>query len=364
MTEPYMHRALGLARLGEGRTRPNPPVGAVVVRDGAIVGEGFHPEAGKPHAEIYALKEAGESARGADLYVTLEPCSHHGRTGPCAEAVIDAGIRRVYVGVQDPNPLVAGRGVERLRAAGIEVIVGLLEKECRHLIAPFARHVTTGMPFVILKTAITLDGKTATVTGDSRWISNEESRAHVHRLRDRVDGIMVGIGTVLHDNPRLDTRLPEGGRNPVKIIVDTRLETSPDAAIFDSKTPVIIAAGEGALEDRARILTSRGAQIWRFQEINGRIDLASLMRRLGEEGMQTVLLEGGAGLNRSFLDADLIDRFMVFVAPKIVGGEGKGIFSGLGVERLKDAILLDDLRTSTFGDDTPIEGEVRRCLRD
>lgn len=197
--EFYMTQAVRLAETAVGRTAPNPPVGAVILRDGTVVGEGFHPKAGEPHAEIFALKAAGEQARGADIYVTLEPCSHHGRTGPCCDALIAAGVARVYVGTIDPNPQVSGRGIARLRAAGIEVTVGILEAVCRRLIAPFVKHIQTGRPFYILKSATTLDGKTATSTGESQWITNEKSRAHVHQLRNRVDAIMVGIGTVLRD---------------------------------------------------------------------------------------------------------------------------------------------------------------------
>ncbi len=363
----FMKRALDLARRAEGRTRPNPAVGAVVVRDGRIVGEGFHPAAGEPHAEVFALREAGEAARGADLYVTLEPCSHQGRTGPCCEAVIAAGIRGVCVGTGDPNPQVNGRGVSRMVAAGIEVEVGLLENECRRLIAPFAKHVTTGLPFVILKSAVTLDGKTATSTANSQWITSAESRLHVHRIRDRVDAIMVGVGTVIHDNPRLDTRLPEGGRNPLRVVVDSTLRIPDDARVLTDGAPAstLLATTGRAVSTRIDRLRSLGVEVAVVEERDGRVDPVALLALLGQRGVQSVLLEGGSGLNASFLGAGLVDRMMVFIAPKVVGGnDGYGIFAGAGVTRLADAIQLEDIRCHRFGDDILIEGEVVSCLPD
>jgi diaminohydroxyphosphoribosylaminopyrimidine deaminase/5-amino-6-(5-phosphoribosylamino)uracil reductase len=362
--EKFMARALELARRGEGRTRPNPAVGAVLVRDGRVVGEGYHPQAGQPHAEIYALRQAGEDARGADLYVTLEPCSHQGRTGPCADAVVAAGIVRVFIGTSDPNPLVRGKGIARLRESGIEVRLGILEKECRRIIAPFAKHVTTGLPFVLLKAAMTLDGKTATSTGQSQWISNPSSREYVHRLRDRVDAIMVGIGTVLKDNPRLTTRLPQGGRDADRVVVDARLELPEDAAVLEtvSPAPTIIATTRLAPADKVTRLEDRGIQVIQVAEIDGRMDLPALMRELGNLGVQSILLEGGAGLNAAALEAGIIDRLMIFVAPMIFGGsDGKGIFSGRGVTSLQEALRLSDIRVQRFEDDILIEGEVQRC---
>jgi len=362
--ERYMARAIELARMGEGRTRPNPAVGAVVVKDGEAVGEGFHPQAGEPHAEIFALRQAGPLARGADLYVTLEPCSHHGRTGPCVEAVIAAGIRRVCIGTGDPNPLVAGRGIARLREEGVEVVGGVLEPECRYLIAPFAKHVTTGLPFVVLKSAVTLDGRTATVTGDSRWISGPQSRAWVHRLRDRLDAVMVGIGTVLRDDPLLTTRLPEGGRDASRIIVDSRLRIPEEAAILaiESSAPTIIATTSAASPDKVARLRARGVEVIQVAASPEGVDLRDLLRQIGARGIQSVLLEGGNILNASALRAGLIDRAMVFIAPLLLGsGEAPGIFAGRGAERLADALRLDGIRVRRFGDDLLIEGEVRPC---
>lgn len=359
-----MRRALELGARAEGRTRPNPAVGAVVVADQQIVGEGFHPAAGEPHAEVFALQAAAGRTSGADLYVTLEPCSHQGRTGPCTEAIIAAGIARVFVGTQDPNPQVAGSGIHRLKQAGIQVDVGLCEKDCRRLIAPFAKHISTGLPFVILKSAVTLDGQTATSTGDSQWISNTQSREEVHRLRDRVDAIMVGVGTVLNDDPKLTTRLP-GGRDALRIVVDSQLRTPSQAALLhlDSATETLIAHLATAPEDRRSRLAASRAVLLETAEKEGRVDLHDLLAKLGSRGVQSILLEGGAQLNAAFLKAGLIDRMMIFVAPKVIGGNGGyGIFAGLGVPCLADALQLQDIRINRFGDDVLIEGEMKQCL--
>lgn len=359
--EYFMQRALDLARRGEGRTRPNPPVGAVIVREGHIVGEGFHPRAGEPHAEIFALRDAGQAAKGADLYVTLEPCSHQGRTGPCADAVIAAGIRRVFIGCQDPNPRVAGNGIRRLQAAGLDVVAGVLEPECRWLIGPFACHVKTGRPLVMLKSAMTLDGKTATAIGDSQWISNAQSRAFVHEVRNRVDAVMVGIGTVLRDDPSLNTRLPEGGRDAVRVVVDSRLRIAEHAKVLtiDSSAPTVIATTEKASYGKIRRLRDRGARILVLPSNDERVDPAALLAALGEMDLQSVMLEGGAVLCGEFLRARLIDRVMIFVAPRLIGGDdGKGIFAGPGVVSLGDAPTIGNLRWSHFGDDILCEGEV------
>ncbi|MCD4689494.1 MAG: bifunctional diaminohydroxyphosphoribosylaminopyrimidine deaminase/5-amino-6-(5-phosphoribosylamino)uracil reductase RibD [Desulfuromonadaceae bacterium] len=360
----YMRRALELGARAEGRTRPNPAVGAVVVADQQIVGEGYHPAAGQPHAEVFALQAASGHTAGADLYVTLEPCSHQGRTGPCTEAIIAAGIARVFVGTQDPNPQVAGSGIRRLRQAGIPVELGLCEKDSQRLIAPFAKHITTGLPFVILKSAVTLDGQTATSTGDSQWISNTQSREEVHRLRDRVDAIMVGVGTALNDDPKLTTRLPDG-RDALRVVVDSQLRTPSQAALLhlDSTAETLIAHIASAPEDRRRRLAMGRAVLLETAEREGRVDLHDLLTQLGSRGVQSVLLEGGAQLNAAFLKAGLIDRMMIFVAPKVIGGNGGyGIFAGQGVPCLADAMQLQDIRINRFGDDVLIEGEVKRCL--
>ena len=364
----YMKLAIELARRGEGRTAPNPPVGAVIVRQDVVVGEGFHPKAGEPHAEIFALRQAGPHARGADLYVTLEPCCHQGRTGPCARAVIEAGVKRVFVGVEDPNPLVAGRGLQLLREAGIEVKTGILQDQCQRLIAPFARHVTSGLPYTIYKTAMTLDGRTATKSGDSRWISGEESRLRVHRLRDRVEAIMVGIETLQQDDPLLNTRLPEGGgRDPLRVVVDSRLRISPDCRLLrqDSAAGTLIATTEMADTGKIEILRQLGAEVQVFPASNGRVPLPDLWRELGRRDVQRLLLEGGSTLAGAALQAQLIDQLMIFIAPKLVGGQTDfGIFTGPGCEKLADAVRLTELRHEGSGEDVLLTGEIARCSPD
>lgn len=364
-SEKFMRQAVSLARKGQGRTAPNPPVGAVVVSAGQVAGKGFHPAAGQPHAEIFALREAGEMSRGADLYVTLEPCCHQGRTGPCTQAIIAAGVVTVYVGVKDPNPLVAGKGIKVLRDAGIRVVVGVLEEECTELIAPFAKHIATGLPFVVYKAAVTLDGQTASSTGESRWISCEESRQVVHELRDRVDAILVGSGTVNKDNPRLTTRLPGGGHDPVRIICDASLSTSPAANVYrlDSDASTVLITSHNHSREALSPYRSLGVDVIQVSSDSSGLDLRDAMRELGKIDVQFVLLEGGSTLAFSMLEAGLIDRLMVFVAPKMLGGGGKGLFSGKGVGSMKEAFRLKNLRARHVDVDILIEGEVQNVYR-
>jgi diaminohydroxyphosphoribosylaminopyrimidine deaminase/5-amino-6-(5-phosphoribosylamino)uracil reductase len=359
-----MTLALELARRGEGRTAPNPPVGAVLVRDDQVVGEGYHPAAGKPHAEIYALQAAGRLAAGADLYVTLEPCCHYGRTGPCTEALIAAGVRRVFFGTVDPNPRVAGQGLERLRSAGIEVSAAPLADECRRLIAPFAKHVMTGRPFVILKAAMTLDAQLATVAGQSQWITGTASREAGHRLRDRVDGVLTGTGTVLADNPRLTVRLPSGGRNPARIVIDGRLASSPDSLVYAAEAPGrrFLATADDVAEDRLAPFLGQGVEVLTVPRDGMHLDLGAVMDKLGTIGLQTLLVEAGGNLNRALLRAGLVDRLVLFVAPLIFGGsDGMPLFAGPGAARLADAWCLNDVRISRIGQDLMLEGEPSRC---
>ncbi len=360
----YMQRALALAQKGVGRTAPNPPVGAVVVGSGTIVGEGYHPQAGEPHAEVFALRQAAGRARGADVYVTLEPCSHQGRTGPCADALIAAGVGRVFVGVQDPNPQVAGRGIERLRQAGIEVTVGVAENECRHLIAPFARLISSGMPYTIYKSAMTLDGNIATATGDSQWISGEQSRLRVHQLRDRVEAIMVGIETILADDPLLNTRLPEGGgRDPLRVVVDSQLRMPTTARMLQQESAAAtLIATTSADEEKIAALQQVGAEVLVLPSQSVQVDLLALWRELGKRDVQRLLLEGGATLAGSALKSGLIDHLMLFIAPKLIGGSaGYGIFAGEGCQKLANAVPVKDLRYESVGEDVLMTGEVDRC---
>jgi diaminohydroxyphosphoribosylaminopyrimidine deaminase/5-amino-6-(5-phosphoribosylamino)uracil reductase len=362
--EKMMRRALVLARKGVGKTGPNPAVGCVIVKDGVVVGEGCHKRAGAPHAEINALARAAERARNADVYVTLEPCAHFGKTPPCADALIAAGVARVFAGMVDPNPRVSGKGLERLRNAGIESIAGILEDECRAVNEPFIKHVTTGMPFVVLKCALTLDGKIATASGDSRWITNEKSRAYVHKLRSQVDAIMVGVGTVIADDPQLTSRIT-GGRDPLRVVVDSTLRIPLDAQLLhlESKAGTVVAT---LADDEEKIAGIRGcgADVIICREKGGRVDLHDLMARLGAMDVQSVLLEGGSTLAGEALRLGLIDKVMLFYAPKLVGGEGPGLFAGKGVARMNDAFRLRDVKMTRFAEDIMIQGYPEPvCLR-
>lgn len=355
-----MRLALAQARRGVGKTAPNPAVGCVIVKDGHIVGRGWHRKAGTPHAEVHALREAGALAEGADAYVTLEPCSHYGKTPPCAEALIAARVARVFVGMVDPNPLVAGKGIGMLQAAGIEVETGLLEEACRELNRPFIKWIQTRLPYVVLKSALTLDGMSATVNGDSRWVTGDRARAEVHRLRGKLDAIMVGVGTVLKDDPQLTCRVP-GGKDPLRVVVDSTLRIPLHAALFTvhSRAKTVIAT---CCSDQARIeaVQARGAEVLRCNESDGRVDLADLFRRLGESGVQSVLLEGGSHLAGEALRSGLIDKCMIFLAPKLVGGTGMGLFAGKGVALMKDAIRLEEMTVRKVGADILVEGVPHR----
>ncbi|MFO7811502.1 MAG: bifunctional diaminohydroxyphosphoribosylaminopyrimidine deaminase/5-amino-6-(5-phosphoribosylamino)uracil reductase RibD [Pelovirga sp.] len=363
-----MQRALELAEQGRGRTAPNPPVGAVVVRNGQIVGEGFHPKAGMPHAEVFALEQAGAKAKGADIYVTLEPCSHTGRTPPCARALIAAGIRRAFIAIIDPDPRVSGAGITLLREAGILVEVGLGQDQAAELIAGFSKHLRSGHPWTIYKAAMTLDGHTATAVGDSRWISCEESRLRVHRLRNRVEAIMVGIETVLKDDPLLNVRLPhEQILDPLRVVVDSRLRFPLTSKMLtqDSTAATLIAT---CCDDQVRIntVTAAGAEVLVLPaDQEGRVKLPALWDELGRRHVQQLLLEGGSTLATAAWKACLIDELMVFVAPRLVGGcPTSGLFSGVGKNQMADSAMLEDVRHETSGSDLLIRAKVQTCLLD
>ena len=363
--EQLMGRALALARRGVGRTAPNPAVGCVIVRAGEIVGSGWHRRAGGPHAEVHALAEAGELARGADLYVTLEPCSHHGRTPPCAEALIAAGVGRVFIGMIDPNPRVAGQGGELLRRAGIPVTVGIRERECRRLNEPFCKHVTSGLPFVILKSALTLDGMSATAGGDSRWVTGEAARRQVHRLRSRLDAVLVGIGTVLADDPQLTVRHVRG-RDPLRVVVDSTLRIPLAAQLLNlSSAAKTVVATVCRDRDRVRAIEACGAEVLPCRERDGRVDLADLLAQLGRRGVQSLLLEGGATLAGEALRRGMVDKCCFFYAPKLLAGAGTGLCSGPGVARMVDALVLREMTVRRIGDDILVEGYPEGvCSRD
>jgi diaminohydroxyphosphoribosylaminopyrimidine deaminase/5-amino-6-(5-phosphoribosylamino)uracil reductase len=354
-----MRRALQLGRRGIGRTSPNPPVGAVVVRRGRIVGEGFHRRAGAAHGEAAALRRAGAAARGATLYVTLEPCSHHGRTPPCVDAVLAAGVREVVVGTRDPNPKVRGGGVERLRRAGLIVRTGVLKAECDELIAAFRKHAVAGMPFITLKLAASLDGRIATVTGDSRWVTSPASRALVHRMRREHDAVLVGAATVLTDDPQLTCRLG-GGRNPLRVIVDGRLRIGAGCRVVsDGEAPTLVLTAAGAAA-RARRLAQRGVQVLGLPAKNGRLAWPRMLRELAAREVMSVLVEGGADVAAGALAAGVVDAVYLFYAPKLIGGDGRPMLGPLGVRRLRQAIQLQPPEVRRVGSDLLLVCRLRR----
>jgi diaminohydroxyphosphoribosylaminopyrimidine deaminase/5-amino-6-(5-phosphoribosylamino)uracil reductase len=360
--ERYMRLALRLARKGLGTTSPNPMVGAVAVKGKTIVGRGYHHRAGEPHAEILALRQAGTRARGATLYLNLEPCDHFGRTPPCTRAILEAGIRRVVAGMKDPNPLVSGGGIRRLRRAGVRVDVGVLEKECRELNAPFCKFITRKRPFVILKAAASLDGKVATRSGDSRWISSEVSRNYVHRLRQAMDAVMVGIGTVLKDDPLLTVRLPGGKkpRQPLRVIVDSRLRIPLHSQLVRTarEYPTLVAATQAASLSRRQRLAAANVEVAIIaKDVRGHVSLRGLMKELARRGVVSLLLEGGSTLNASALKERVVDRVLFFLAPKIIGGQrAPGVIGGDGTLRIKDAEPVEILKVGRIGPDILIEG--------
>lgn len=359
----WMRLALRLAE--RGFTPPNPMVGCVLVRDGALVGEGYHPLAGQPHAEVFALRAAGERAAGATAYVTLEPCCHWGRTPPCTEALLAAKVARVVVATVDNSPQVGGKGIEQLRAAGVEVTVGVLEAEARRLNAAFFHFHAAGTPYLSLKMAMTLDGKIATHTGDSRWITGPKARRYVHLLRARSGAVLTGIGTLLADDPQLTARLhPPAPRQPLRIVVDSRLRTPPDAlavklAHETSAAPLLIATTEAA--DPARVAQLEGdcIEIVRLPATSeGKVDLTALMANLAERKIISVLVEAGGELNAALLTAGVVQQVLCFIAPKLIGGRTAPTpLEGEGISRMAEALPLDGLRVRRFGPDIALEGK-------
>jgi diaminohydroxyphosphoribosylaminopyrimidine deaminase/5-amino-6-(5-phosphoribosylamino)uracil reductase len=359
----HMQHALRLARQGEGHVEPNPMVGCVIVRDDQVVGVGWHQAFGGPHAEVHALEQAGERAKGATLYVTLEPCSHAGKTPPCAEAVIAAGIARVVIARGDPNPKVAGGGIRLLQEAGLEVQTGLLEHESAKLLAPFLSLIERGRPWVIAKWAMTLDGKLATSTGDSQWISGEASREIVHALRGRVDAIMVGGGTARRDNPLLTAR-PPGARVPTRIVVSGSANLALDSQLAQTakETPLLCVASDYAEAAYCHQLMELGAEVIPCGK-GPLVDVADMMQQLGERQMTNVLVEGGGGLLGSLFDHDLIDELHVFIAPKLIGGrEAESPIAGRGLESMDLARILSEMHVEQIGPDVYLSGRVRSAV--
>lgn len=354
-----MRLALSLARKAQGRTAPNPAVGAVIVSGDRVVGRGYHRRAGAPHAEAEALRQAGARARGSTLYVTLEPCNHDGRTPPCCEAIAASGIAQVVLAARDPNPITDGRGVAALRRAGIRVTEGVLDREARRLNEPFFKAMTTGLPFVIAKVAQSLDGKIATRRGESRWITSPAARRLAHRWRARVDALLVGINTVLRDDPRLTARgVPHRNGFPLKVIMDSRLRLPPTAACLRGTTPAIVATTR---HDRMRAarLARRGAEVLVFRARQGRVPVRPLLRALARRGIQSVLIEGGGEVLAGALAERLVDRVVWFIAPCLIGGRAApGAVGGEGVARLSQTIRLTALEVRRVGPDLCVEARV------
>ena len=363
--EEYMRRALELARKGEGHTSPNPMVGCVVVKDGRIISEGYHEKYGEFHAERNALTRCTEDTAGADLYVTLEPCCHQGKTPPCTDIIIEKKIARVFVGSMDSNPLVAGKGVQILRDHGIYVENGILDAECRKLNEVFYHYIATKTPFVVMKYAMTLDGKIACATGDSKWVTGEIARTQVHRMRGRYRGIMVGIGTVLADDPMLNCRV-EGGVDPVRIICDSNLHIPTESQIVKTASDIetIVACSQEALEserkqEKIRRLKEAGIQIIGTEGAHG-VNLVELMKMLGGQNIDSILLEGGGTLNASALEDGIVNKVYAYIAGKLIGGmDARSPVEGMGIDRMADAITLQNMEIEKLGDDFCIVGYVK-----
>ncbi|MDR6224559.1 bifunctional diaminohydroxyphosphoribosylaminopyrimidine deaminase/5-amino-6-(5-phosphoribosylamino)uracil reductase RibD [Desmospora profundinema] len=363
--ERWMGLALDLAGAARGQTSPNPLVGAVVVKDGQLLGSGAHLKAGTPHAEVHALQMAGRAAVGSTLYVTLEPCNHTGRTPPCTEKVIAAGVSRVVIGTLDPDSRVSGEGVKRLQEAGIIVTTGVLEAACLRLNEAYFHHRRTGYPFVTMKAAVTLDGKTATPTGDSRWVTGEEARLEVHRLRHSHDAVMVGRQTAVQDRALLTTRLPEGGKNPVRVILDSQLSIPLDIPVTDTETAATwIFCTDGVDEGREAELRKRGVSVFRTGP-GPRVDLEKVFQTLGSKGILSVLSEAGGELNASLLNEGWVNRVMFFIAPKLLGGkDSPTAVEGAGWERMEQAWELDGVEMHRFGQDWCVTGLPRQTRRE
>ena len=364
--EFYMKKALKLAAKGEGFTSPNPLVGAVVVKDNEIVGKGYHQYYGGPHAEVYALDEAGELAQGGTIYVTLEPCSHYGKTPPCSLKIINSGLNRVVAAMKDPNPEVAGKGFEMIRKEGIEVEVGLMADKAKKLNEVFLKYITSDYPFIILKSAQTIDGYLATSTGDSKWVTGEKARLYGHQLRHKVDGILVGINTVLSDDPSLTAR-PENleGKDPLRIILDSKLKTPKDAQIINQKSEAktIIVCGDKINNDKKKYFVKKEnveLMILETKE-NGEIPLTKLLKKLHNRKISSILIEGGGKVNYSFLKENLIDKFYNFIAPKYFGGnDGVAVFAGDGPLKMEKALKIKDYEFEKIGNDFLLKGYSKK----
>jgi len=358
--EYFMNLAMRLALRAKGRTSPNPMVGAVIVKNGKIIGKGFHERAGLAHAEIIALDEAGNNSKGATLYVTLEPCSHFGKTPPCVDRIIESGVREVIVGMIDPNPRNNGRGINIIKQHKIKVKVGVLEEKLNKINESFVKYISKRMPFVTVKVAESLDGKIATKAGDSKWITSDKSRLYAHRIRQNYDAIMVGVNTILRDNPRLDAWFSH--KQPVKIVVDSQLSTPETANIFSAKNKVIIVTltSRPGQETENRKILSKKAVILDVKEKAGQINLRDMMKKLAQLEITDILVEGGGTLIGTLFDEGLVDKILFFVSPKIIGGKDAiSSVMGKGVLRIEKAITLKNIKLRHFGEDFLVEGNIK-----
>ncbi len=363
----HMECALSLARLASGYSSPNPAVGAVVVKDSQVVGMGYTQPVGGPHAEVVALAQAGEKARGGSLYVTLEPCGHFGRTPPCTRAIIEAGVAEVHIALVDPNPVVCGAGVTELNAAGVKTYVGAHEGQAREINEAYLKYMATGLPFVIAKFAMSLDGKIATKTGDSHWISNEQARCYVHGVRHTVDAIMIGVNTLITDDPKLTARGCGGksgsmARQPLRVIVDGTGRTPPDAKVFSQPGRTLVAWTDPVDEMKKRLLEDMGVEVVVLPGSDGLVRLEDVLRTIGEQQISTVLLEGGSELLGYAFDHGLVDKVLAFIAPMIIGGtEGRTAVGGVGAQTIAEAISLERLEVKSFADNVLISGYAKKA---
>ncbi len=355
-----MQAALELAQKGLGKTSPNPAVGAVVVKDGVIVGRGFHKKAGGPHAEVEALKKAGKEAKGGELYVTLEPCAHHGKTPPCTDTIIKSGVKRVIAGAKDPNPIVSGKGIRKLRKAGLQVSTGILYEQCCSINQAYEKFITTRLPLVTLKLAVTLDGHIATKSGQSRWITSPESRKYVHKIRSHVDCVMVGSGTVKADDPSLTVR-DVAGRNPARAVIDSRLSIPLDSKLFSSQGErVFVFTGRYASESIVKKIQAKGAEVIKVRDTKEGLSIKSVLRELGKRDITSVMIEGGSRLSATVLKQGLVDKLLWFVAPVIFGSDGLPAVGELGVKSVAGGFRLQRVKVSEIGEDLLVEGYMER----
>ncbi|ABR33406.1 bifunctional diaminohydroxyphosphoribosylaminopyrimidine deaminase/5-amino-6-(5-phosphoribosylamino)uracil reductase RibD [Clostridium beijerinckii] len=361
MDEKYMEIALELAKRGIGKVNPNPLVGAVIVKDNEIIGEGYHECYGEAHAERNAVKNATKSVEESTIYVTLEPCAHYGKTPPCVDLIIEKKFKRVVIGMLDPNELVSGKSVEKLKQHGIEVVVGIKEKECKELNEIFIKYITSKIPFVILKSGMSIDGKIATYSGQSKWITSKESREDSQHLRNRFHSIMVGVNTVIEDNPELTCRINDG-KKLIRIIVDSNLRIPLESKVLtNSDKAAIVVTTLKSDKEKKKKLRSMGIKVIEVADKDNRVNLKELVKRVGEEGIDSILIEGGGTLNFSALEERIVDKVRFYIAPKIIGGQSsRNSIAGKGFFKLDDAVRLEDINYRTIGEDLVLEGYVAK----